>query len=81
MLSAAWPRLRQDRTFSPCAFPAFCVGQLIRGIRRAVAGGVGRTVGPSEAIALGFTPFILGGIVKPPSPGPPPGAWKLLERR
>jgi biotin transport system substrate-specific component len=72
--------VRQDRTV-PRAFVAFSVGQLvIFGIGvpwLAVSAGLT----PGGAIAAGFTPFILGGIVKSALAGLLlPGAWKLVGR-
>ncbi len=73
--------LRQDRTFLR-AFPAFTAGQLIifgLGVPwLAISAGLT----PGEAVAAGFTPFILGGILKSALAGVLlPGAWKLLGRR
>ena len=73
--------LRQDRTFTR-AFPAFCVGQLIIFGIGVPWLAVSANLSPSEAISLGFTPFILGGILKSTLAGLMlPGAWKLLGRR
>jgi biotin transport system substrate-specific component len=73
--------LRQDRTFLR-AFPAFSIGQLIifgMGVPwLAISAGLE----PGEAIAAGFTPFIVGGLVKSALAGILlPGAWKLVGRR
>jgi biotin transport system substrate-specific component len=64
------------------AFPAFTAGQLI-------IFGIGvpwlafyADLTPQQAIELGFTPFIVGGLVKSALAGLLlPGAWKLVGRR
>ncbi len=71
----------QDRTFLRAA-PAFAAGQLLIfgfGVPwLAVSAGLT----PSEAIAAGFTPFIVGGIVKAALAGALlPSAWRLVGRR
>jgi biotin transport system substrate-specific component len=72
--------LRQDRTFLR-AFPAFTVGQLIIFGLGVPWLAVSADLTPSEAIAAGFTPFILGGLLKSALAGLMlPGAWKLLGR-
>ena len=71
----------QDRTFLR-AFPAFCVGQLIIFGIGVPWLAVSADMTPSEAIGAGFTPFILGGILKSTLAGLLlPGAWKLVGRR
>jgi len=73
--------LRQDRTFTR-AFPAFCVGQLIIFGIGVPWLAVSANLSPSEAISLGFTPFILGGIVKAiAAAGLLPAAWWLVGKR
>jgi biotin transport system substrate-specific component len=72
--------LRQDRTVLR-AFPAFCAGQLV--IFGMGVPWLAISVGlePGAAIAAGFTPFILGGLLKSALAGVLlPGAWKLLGR-
>ncbi len=71
----------QDRTFLRAA-PAFAAGQLLIfgfGVPwLAVSAGLSA----SEAIAAGFTPFIVGGIVKAALAGALlPSAWRLVGRR
>ena len=73
--------LRQDRTFTR-AFPAFCVGQLIIFGIGVPWLAISANMTPSEAIAAGFTPFILGGILKSALAGLMlPAAWKLVGTR
>jgi biotin transport system substrate-specific component len=73
--------LRQDRTFLR-AFPAFCVGQLIIFGIGVPWLAVSADMTAAQAIDAGFTPFILGGIVKSTLAGLLlPGAWALLGRR
>ena len=72
--------LRQDRTFLR-AFPAFTVGQLIIFGLGVPWLAISADLTPSQAIAAGFTPFILGGLLKSALAGLMlPGAWKLLGR-
>ena len=73
--------MRQDRTFTR-AFPAFCVGQLIIFGIGVPWLAISANMTPSEAIAAGFTPFILGGILKSALAGLMlPAAWKLVGTR
>ena len=70
--------LRQDRTFLR-AFPAFCVGQLIIFGLGVPWLAISADLTLAQAIDAGFTPFILGGILKSALAGALlPGAWKLL---
>jgi biotin transport system substrate-specific component len=72
---------RQDRTFLR-AFPAFCVGQLIIFGLGVPWLAISADLTLAQAIDAGFTPFILGGIVKSTLAGLLlPGAWALLGRR
>ena len=72
--------LRQDRTFLR-AFPAFCVGQLIIFGLGVPWLAISADLTPGQAIDAGFTPFILGGIVKAIVAGVVLGAaWKLARR-
>jgi biotin transport system substrate-specific component len=73
--------LRQDRTFLR-AFPAFTIGQLIIFGLGVPWLAISAHLTPGEAIAAGFTPFIVGGLVKSALAGLLlPGAWKLVGRR
>lgn len=73
--------LRQDRTFLR-AFPAFTVGQLIIFGLGVPWLAFSADLSASQAIAAGFTPFILGGLLKSALAGLLlPGAWKLLGTR
>jgi len=73
--------MRQDRTFLR-AFPAFTAGQIVifgLGVPwLAISAGLS----PAEAIDAGFTPFIVGGLLKSALAGLLlPAAWKLVGRR
>jgi biotin transport system substrate-specific component len=73
--------LRQDRTFLR-AFPAFSAGQLIIFGLGVPWLAISANLTPGEAIAAGFTPFIVGGLVKSALAGILlPGAWKLVGQR
>ena len=64
------------------ALPLFTVGQLIIFAFGVPWLAVHQGFSPSEAIALGFTPFILGGIVKAVAAAALlPTAWRLVGRR
>jgi biotin transport system substrate-specific component len=72
--------LRQDRTVLR-AFPAFCAGQLVIFGFGVPWLAVSADLSASQAIAAGFTPFIVGGLVKGALAGVLlPGAWRLLGR-
>jgi len=71
----------QDRTFLRAA-PAFAAGQLVIFGLGVPWLAVSADLSASEAIAAGFTPFIVGGIVKAALAGALlPSAWRLVGRR
>jgi biotin transport system substrate-specific component len=70
----------QDRTFLRAA-PAFAAGQLVIFGFGVPWLAVSADLSASEAIAAGFTPFIVGGIVKAALAGALlPSAWRLVGR-
>jgi len=71
----------QDRTFLRAA-PAFAAGQLVIFGLGVPWLAVSADLTPGEAISAGFTPFIVGGIVKAALAGALlPSAWRLVGRR
>ena len=72
--------LGQDRQVVR-AFPAFVVGQVVIFAIGVPWLAVSANMSMSEAIDKGFTPFILGGLIKSALAGALlPGAWKLVRR-